>query len=95
MKLTIKPSHKADKKFDAVFEGEGVHRTIPFGAKGYMDYTKGASEEKRAAYIKRHQVNENFNDMYSRAALSRYILWGGSRSMHTNIQEFKKKFHII
>ena len=95
MKLTIKPSHKADKKFDAVFEGDKVHKTIPFGAKGYTDYTKGASEAKRAAYIDRHQKNENFNNPMSAGSLSRYILWGGSRSMHTNIQEFKKKFHII
>jgi len=35
----------------------------------------GATQEKREAYIKRHQARENFNDIMTAGALSRWILW--------------------
>ena len=35
----------------------------------------------RAAYIARHRVNENHNDPLTPGALSRWLLWGESRSL--------------
>jgi hypothetical protein len=61
-----------------------------FGAKGYTDHTLGASEAQRAAYIRRHS-HEDQRDPRSAAALSRYILWGDSRNMQTNISAYKKR----
>ena len=38
---TIKRSHRADKKWDAVFiKKDGKEIVTPFGQKGYSDYTK-------------------------------------------------------
>ena len=35
----------------------------------------GSSEEKKNAYIKRHQVRENWDDIMSAGALSKEVLW--------------------
>jgi hypothetical protein len=94
MKLTIKPSHKPEKKFDAVFEGDGVHKTIPFGSAGMSDFTKHHDEERKQRYINRHQANENFIDPMTAGALSRWILWN-KPSLQESIKDFKKRFSII
>jgi hypothetical protein len=94
MKLTVVKSHLPDKKYDAIFEGEGVHRVIPFGAAGYDDFTKTKNEDQKNRYIQRHKANENFGDMMSRGALSRYILWN-KPTLHESIKDFKKRFSII
>lgn len=95
MKLTIKPSHLSDKKYDAIFEGQGIHRVIPFGARGYLDFIKsGGDEERKARYIKRHQAREDYSDMYSKGALSRFILWN-KPTLHESIKDFKRRFNII
>jgi len=94
MKLTIKPSKNKLKKYDAVFEGEGVHKTIPFGAKGYDDFTKTKNEDQKNLYIKRHTARENFNDPMTAGSLSRWILWN-KPSLQESIKDFKRKFNII
>ena len=37
---TIKRSHKKEKKWDAVFDKDGKEIVVPFGQRGYSDYTK-------------------------------------------------------
>ena len=44
IEIVIEPSHKADKKYDAIIEDK---RTIPFGAKGYSDYTVHKDDERK------------------------------------------------
>jgi hypothetical protein len=94
MKVTIKPSSKPEKKFDAVFEGDGVHKTVSFGAKGYDDFTKTKNEAQKDLYIKRHTAREDFNDPMTAGALSRWILWNRP-SLQESIKDFKRRFHII
>jgi len=94
MKLTIKPSHIPTKKYDAVFEGENVHKTIPFGARGMSDFTKHHDEARKQRYINRHQSNENFNNPMSAGSLSRWILWN-KPSLQEGIKDFKRRFQII
>lgn len=94
LKVTIKPSRREGKKFDAVFEGDDVHKTISFGAKGYDDFTKTKDEAQKDLYIKRHTARENFNDPMTAGSLSRWILWN-KPSLQESIKDFKKKFNII
>ena len=94
MKVTIRPSKNKLKKYDAVFEGEGIHKTIPFGAKGYDDFTKTKNEAQKDLYIKRHTARENFNDPMTAGALSRWILWN-KPTLQESIKDFKNKFSII
>ena len=48
----------------------------------------------RAAYIARHRVNENHNDPLTPGALSRWLLWGESRSLARNTAAFRRRFRL-
>lgn len=55
---------------------DGKTKRKKFGQyKSLGTFFDGASEEKKNAYIKRHQVRENFNDIMTAGALSRWVLW--------------------
>lgn len=92
--LSIVPSDKPDKKMKAMFEVNGRTRTIHFGQKKADDYTITKDKDQRDRYIMRHKSNENWNKPDSAGALARWILWGNSTNIHTNIAEFKKKFNL-
>lgn len=100
VKVVIRNSTNAKKKLTAIFyekkDGKDKKiKTISFGAKGYLDYTSGATKEQRARYIKRHTNNrENWNNYMSAGSLSRYILWGDSKSKAANIASYKKRFNL-
>jgi hypothetical protein len=98
--ISIKPSTNKDKKLMATFEKDnGRQVTTHFGASGYMDYTKyykkdpKVAKEKRASYLARHRENEDWNDVTSAGALSRWILWNKS-TIEQSIKNFKKKFNL-
>jgi hypothetical protein len=92
--LTVQPSSKPDKKMMAMFEVNGRTRTIHFGQKKADDYTITKDKDQRDRYIMRHKAREDWTKPDSAGALSRWILWGNSTSIHTNIAEFKKKFNL-
>lgn len=92
--LRIVPSNNKDKKYDAVFSKDGREKTIPFGASGYIDYTKAPHDEKRKElYLKRHSKNENWNNPLSAGSLSKHILWN-KPSLKESIKDFKNKFGV-
>jgi Family of unknown function (DUF5754) len=94
MILKIIRSHLPSKKFDAVFTEDGkIVRTVPFGAKGYPDYTTTGDVEKRRLYRLRH-AKDNLDSPYSPGALSMYILWGSKPDLGENLQSFKKRFKL-
>lgn len=78
----------------AMFENMGRTKTIHFGSKGMDDYTISKNKEQRERYLTRHRANEDWNKPDSAGALSRYILWGDSTSIHKNIADFKKRFNL-
>jgi hypothetical protein len=95
MKLKIVKSHLANKKLDAIFTYDnGKIKTIPFGAANFSDYTIHHDKERRKRYITRHSRNEHFNEPMTAGSLSRWILWGESTNLETNIRNFKKKFNL-
>jgi len=92
--LSIKPSTKDDKKYMATFETDaGRTKTTHFGAKGYDDFIKSKNEVKKAAYIARHKVNENFQNPTTAGALSRWILWN-KPTLSASIADYKRKFNL-
>ena len=94
MKLVVTKSDSKGKKLKAVFTDEyGKTKTIHFGQSGATDFTLGASEDQRKRYRERHS-KENWNNYQSAGSLSRYILWGESRSREQNIKSFKKRFNL-
>jgi len=92
--MKIEKSNRKDKRFLATFaDGTKVH----FGsnAKGVSTFIDGKrSETERKNYIKRHDVREDFNNPKSAGSLSRYLLWGNSKSLEKNHEDFMKKFKI-
>jgi hypothetical protein len=92
--LSIKPSTKADKKYMATFETDaGRTKVTHFGASGYDDFIKSKSETKKAAYIARHKVNENFQNPTTAGALSRWILWN-KPTLTASIADYKRRFNL-
>ena len=101
MKLIyIKVSTNKNKKLMAKFELEnGRTKTTHFGSKGNKDYTiyykqdPELAKQKRDSYIARHKVNEDWNDVTSAGALSRFILWE-KPTIEASIKYYKNKFNL-
>ena len=94
--VAVVDSRRANKKFEALFQTvEDEIISIPFGQRGAEDYTTGATENERAAYLARHRVREDWNDPLTPGALSRWILWGDSRNLNNNIQSFVRRFNLF
>ena len=82
---------------------DGVHKWVAefddgtktkFGAAGMDDYTITHDKDQRMRYLTRHRKNENWRDPKSAGALSRYILWGDSTSIETNLAAYKRRFNL-
>ena len=72
----------------------GNERTVRFGtASNYVSNPRKTARD-RAAYIARHRVNENHNDPLTPGALSRWLLWGESRSLARNTAAFRRRFRL-
>jgi hypothetical protein len=92
---TIKRSHRADKKWDAVFIKENGREIVtPFGQKGYSDYTKHKDKTRKNRYLKRHSgMGEHWNRPTTPGALSRWVLWN-KPSFKASVNDYKKKFNL-
>jgi hypothetical protein len=91
---TLRKSHKADKKWDAVFEKDGKEKIVPFGAKGYSDFTKHKDVTRRARYLKRHSgMGEHWNKPDTPGSLSRWILWN-KPGLRSSLADFRRRFHL-
>ena len=80
------------EKYAAVFQlPNGRQRTVRFGTgSNYYVSNPRKTARDRAAYIARHRVNENHNDPLTPGALSRWLLWGESRSLARNRAAFRR-----
>lgn len=92
IRMKIENSKRKDKRFLATFaDGTKVH----FGAKDASTFIDGKrSEKERQNYLKRHDVREDFNNPKSAGSISANLLWGKSKSLNKNHQDFMKKFKI-
>ncbi|WP_353743613.1 DUF5754 family protein [Haliea sp.] len=90
--IYLGPSTRDNKKLMAVFANP--KKTIHFGQKGSETFTEGASSQKRLNYLKRHKVNEDWENPLTAGSLSRFILWGSSRNIDDNIKKYVRRFKI-
>jgi hypothetical protein len=90
--MLIEKSNRKDKRFVATFkDGTKTH----FGSLGASTYIDGKRTEKeRQNYLKRHAVREDFNNPKSAGSLSANLLWGNSKSLDKNHQDFMRKYNI-
>ena len=84
--VIITKSKNKDKKLAAIFPNGKV---INFGAAGYSDYTIHQDEQRKQNYIKRHKVNEDWNNIESAGWLSRYVLWN-KPTLRESIEDINK-----
>jgi hypothetical protein len=77
-----------------VFEKDGKQKIVPFGQKGYSDYTKHKNKTRKARYLKRHSgMGEHWNKPDTPGALAKWVLWN-KPSLSASIADFKKRFHL-
>lgn len=94
MKLYIYDSATNTKRFVAIFvENDIIKFTSNFGSATGSTFIDHGDIIKRANYLKRHFINENWNDYKSAGSLARWILWN-TDDIETNIKLFKKKFNL-
>jgi len=90
--VVVKPSTKSDKKLMAVFTmADGKTKTVHFGQRGADDFTKTKDKAQKKLYLNRHRARENWNDPFSKGALSRWILWN-LPTRTASIKDFKRRF---
>jgi len=90
--VSLYNSKRKGKKYVVTFENPTM--VIHFGAKGSSTYLDHHDEAKREHYLRRHSVNENWDEVNA-GSLSRYLLWGPSTDLETNLELFLKRFDII
>ncbi len=91
--LSVKKSTAKGKKWTATFQNGEKTKKVNFGATGYTDYTKGATDEQRKSYRARHKSGATAAPDTPNA-LSYNILWGSSKSFSSNLSTFKKKYNL-
>ena len=82
------------KAFKAIFTVDGKQKTVRFGTDSNYVLNKKKTVADRKAYIARHRVNENWSNPTTPGALSRYLLWGPTRDLNTNIRSFRTRFNV-
>jgi hypothetical protein len=93
--LSVTQSSKPGKKLMAVFEQDnGRKKTTHFGATGMDDYTKTHDKAQRDRYRTRHKNDLETVDPTRAGFLSYFLLWGDSKSLPTNINNYKKMFSL-
>lgn len=91
--VSIKPSSKATKKYDAVFNIDNKSKTVSFGAKGYSDFTIHKDEVRKQRYLTRHRATEDWSNPITPGSLSRYVLWNKT-SLRESIADYKWRFNL-
>lgn len=96
MKLYIYDSATNTKRFVAIFvENDIIKFTSNFGSATGSTFIDHGDIIKRSNYLKRHSaLNEDWDDPFTAGSLSRWILWGESDDIETNIKSFKKRFKL-
>jgi hypothetical protein len=91
---SIRPSHRPEKKYDAVFEKDGREKVVSFGAAGMSNYTKHKNATRKQRYIRRHTgKGENWRKPDTPGALSRWILWN-KPSFRESVADYKRRFGL-
>ena len=97
MKFLLRASHLKNKRYDGIFLGSNPTEksiVVPFGSPVHQNYLFHKDEKRRERYLKRHAVNEDWNNPFTAGALSRWILWGPTTDINKNIELFKSKFNL-
>ena len=95
----LKKSDKPDKKYfvELAKSADSRRKRIYFGDSHMKDYTLHNAlerDERRRAYINRHRSREDWTNPETPGFWSRWILWGDTPSVQTNLRRTLAKFHL-
>lgn len=68
-------------------------KKLYFGNKKYEDYTIHRDDERKARYLARHQKRENWNDINTAGAWSRWLLWN-KPTIKASYEDIKRRFGL-
>jgi hypothetical protein len=88
MQITISPSKRKDKKYQAVIDNQ---RTIHFGAQGASDFTLHGDEARKKRYEDRHRKHEDWADPKTAGFYAKNILWN-KPTVQGSIKDTNKRF---
>ena len=86
----LKKATSKNKKWMIITPDDKV---IQFGAEGMSDYTINKDPKRKESYLSRHRANENWNDLKSAGAWSRWLLWN-EPSLTKSIKDMERRFKI-
>ena len=89
----LERSDKPNKKYLVTLDTRDKSHKIYFGAKGSQDFTIHRNEKKRAAYIARHQVNEDLSDPTTAGFWAYHLLWT-KPTIREAISDMEKQFNL-
>ena len=95
MKLkSLRKANDGIHKYYAIIElDDGRTKTVRFGAAGMSDFTKHRSETRKQLYLDRHRANENWDDITTAGAWSRWLLWN-KPTISESLADLKKRFDL-
>jgi len=94
MKLkSLRPANDNIHKYVAVLEKDGRVKTVKFGAYGMSDFTKHRDEERKQRYLDRHREREDWNDITTAGAWSRWLLWN-KPTIRESLTDLKTRFDL-
>ena len=92
--LSVKRTTSGTKAFKAIFKMDnGREKSVKFGTDSNYVLNSKKTDADRLAYLARHRVREDWSKPTTPGSLSRWLLWE-SRSLATNVRNFKKRFKI-
>lgn len=92
--ISLKPANDNIHKYVVIIEkDDGSKKTIRFGAFGMSDFTKNRSETRKKLYLDRHRERENWNDITTAGAWSRWLLWNKS-TIAESLADIRKRFGL-
>jgi hypothetical protein len=88
----LEESADPKKKFTAIRLNPTMKR-ISFGAKGYEDYTTHGDDERKKLYLARHKTREDWKDLDTPGAWSRWLLWN-KKTLDASVKDMENRFGI-
>jgi hypothetical protein len=93
----LKSSNRKDKRYqvyqiDNLDKKTKISPVVHFGSL-YENYTIHKDEDRKNNYLQRHKSNENWNDLKTAGAWSRWILWN-KPDLKNSITDMMKRFDI-
>ena len=85
----LKKSDRKNKRFVIIMD----KMNHDFGSSVGKTFVDNRTEKEKQAWIKRHQVNKNWNNKHSGIYYSRYLLWN-TPDLKKNIKLLEKKDNV-